>query len=161
MIRRFLPDIVSIAAIAVIVVFVAVWQNMQMDIQPRPVGQTPLPAKTSEAQPDQRSILNIVVADDALKKRNIFAETGSYVVTKKAIKSASGGEPYTLLGILSGKERKAVIRDEQGIVTYCSVGKKIGGFIVTRIDNTSVRLKSGTETRELKIFNVQYKPPKR
>jgi hypothetical protein len=75
--------------------------------------------------------------------------------------SSAIGDPYTLLGIISGKERRAVLRDEQGIVTFCPVGKKVGRFTITRIDSTSVTLKSKKETKELKIFNVQYKPPKR
>ena len=122
--------------------------------------QAPVPAKTSATQPDRKSIFNLAVNDDALKQRNIFAETGSYIVTKKAAGSMAG-ESYTLLGILGAKERKAVIRDGQGVVTFCSAGKKLGGFVVARIDSTSVVLKSKTETKELRIFNVQYKPPKR
>ena len=160
MTKKYLPDIVSICAILLIVILVAVWQNATVNTSPQATKQVTAKPTVSVAKPEPKSIFNLTVADDALRKRNIFAETGSYLVTKKT-PGAKAGESFTLLGILSGKERKAVLRDGQGAVNFCSVGKKLGEFVVARIDSTSVVLKSKTETRELKIFNVQYKPPKR
>ncbi|MFA5284169.1 MAG: hypothetical protein WC347_01100 [Smithellaceae bacterium] len=146
--------------IALIITAGAVWQNMKLNNALRAEAQLPRQPQQEEVKQEQINIVNPVVADNILKDRNIFAETGSYVVAKK-VSGAIANMPFALLGILSGKERKAVIRDDQGEVTFSSTGKKVGKYIVTRIDSTSVILKSENETKELKIFNVPYKPPKR
>jgi hypothetical protein len=61
--------------------------------------------------------------------------------------------PYKLIGILNGKERKAVIRDYKNSVIVVAVGAKLGdGSVVTGIGDVLVRLKKGKENIELKIF---------
>jgi len=64
--------------------------------------------------------------------------------------------PYTLIGILHGEEKKAVFREYTGSILFLTVGKKlIDDSIITRIDSTSVEVKKGKEKKELKIFDVK------
>jgi hypothetical protein len=159
MIRRFVPDIVGICLIAIIAVLLAVRPDVKPDFRPQAAAQGV--AQKAPAVKQERQDLP-AVADDAVKKRNIFAASGSYAATGAEMVSQPADNSYVLIGILGGKERKAVFRDGQGAVAAFAVGKKMGdGFVVAGIGNVSVKLIRGKETKELKIFNVQYKPPNR
>jgi len=95
----------------------------------------------------------------ALKDRNIFSADGKYpifAVGTAGVKEALPENPYTLIGILHGEEKKAVFRDHTGSIIALTVGKKlIDDSVITRIDSTSVEVTKGKEKRELKIFSVK------
>ena len=161
MIRRFVPDIVGVCLIAIIAVLLAVRPDVKPDFRPQAAAQG-VAQKAPAIQRERQDLSAAAVTDDAVKKRNIFAASGSYAATGAEMVSQPADNSYVLIGILGGKERKAVFRDGQGAVAAFAVGKKMGdGFVVAGIDNVSVKLIRGKETKELKIFNVQYKPPKR
>jgi hypothetical protein len=161
MIRRFFPDIVSVCLIAIVALLLAVRPDVKPDFRPKAASQG-VAQKAPAVQRERQDLPAAAVADDAVKKRNVFAASGSYAETGAGTVSLPVDNSYVLIGIIGGKERKAVFRDGKGAVAAFAVGKKMGdGFVVAGIDNVSVKLIKGKETKELKIFNVQYKPPKR
>jgi len=63
---------------------------------------------------------------------------------------------YTLMGILSGKEKKAVFKDFKGSVSILSVGATLlDGSVITYIHPTTVQIKKDGEKSELKIFSFR------
>ena len=64
-------------------------------------------------------------------------------------------KPYNLIGVLYGKEMKAVFAEYTGSVVTMTVGKKmIDGFVISKIKSTSVKLTERKEEKELKTFDV-------
>ena len=58
--------------------------------------------------------------------------------------------PYTLIGILEGREKKAVLREYTGNLSVLTQGKKlIDEAIITRIDSRSIKVKKDGKEREL------------
>jgi hypothetical protein len=111
----------------------------------------------------QKEIVRDVVASKALKERNIFAADGKYAIVAMSgpgMKGPLPENPYTLIGILRGEEKKAVFREHTGSILALTVGKElIDGSVITRIDNLSVEVKKGKEKRELRIFSVKKPKP--
>ena len=111
----------------------------------------------------QKLIVREVVVSDALKDRNIFAADGKYAMATTSgpgMKGPLPENPYTLIGILRGEEKKAVFREHTGSILALTVGKElIDGSVITRIDNLSVEVKKGKEKRELRIFSVKKPKP--
>ncbi|OPY18740.1 MAG: hypothetical protein A4E74_00390 [Syntrophus sp. PtaB.Bin075] len=152
MIRKFLPDIVIAAVIVSLAFFFA-------------AGPPPLPARLSgqmekagDAKPDREPGKPWVPqqpSDSALKKRNLFAESGSYDVKDNSPVTALPENPYALVAVLMGKEKKAVLRDFNGVIRTFPEGKKlIDGSVIAEIAPLAVKLKKGKETKELKVFDV-------
>jgi hypothetical protein len=161
MIRRFMPDIVGGCLIAIVAVLTAILTDVKPDLRPQAVAQG-VAQEAPAVQQERQDLPAAAVADDAVKKRNLFAASGSYAETGTETASQPADNTYVLIGILGGKERKAVFRDGRGAVAAFAVGKKMGdGFVIAGMGNASVKLMRGKETREMKIFNVQYQPPKR
>jgi hypothetical protein len=161
MIRRFVPDIVGVCLIAIVAVLLAVRPDGKPDFRPQAASQG-VTQKAPAVRQERQDLPAAAIADDAVKKRNVFAASGSYAATGTETVSQPADNTYVLIGILGGTERKAVFRDGQGAVAAFAVGKTMGdGFVIAGIDNVSVKFIKGKETKELKIFNVQYKPPKR
>ena len=112
-----------------------------------------------ETKKMQKEIVKDVFASKALKDRNIFAADGRYIISGAGITGMKGPlpeNPYTLIGILQGEEKKAVFREFTGSIVTLTVGKElIDGSVITRINSTSVEVKKGKEKKELKIFDVK------
>ncbi len=88
-----------------------------------------------------------------LEKRNIFASDGSYV-EKGLIQLPEN--PYNLIAILQGKEKRAVFREYTGSIVSLKVNDKlIDGAVITHIDRLYVITKKGKVTKEYKIFDVK------
>jgi hypothetical protein len=111
----------------------------------------------------QKEIVRDAVASKALKDRNIFSVDGKYPTSGVGSAETKGPlpeNPYTLIGILQGEEKKAVFREHTGSIITLTVGKKlIDDSVITRIDNLSVQVKKGKEERELRIFSVKKPKP--
>lgn len=91
-----------------------------------------------------------------LKARNIFVSDGSYAlpVAKKLIPDI----PYTLLGVMLGKEKKAVFREYTGSIAYLGEGAKmLDDSVIISIEKLSVKTKKGKEKKEYKIFDINHK----
>lgn len=157
MIRKFLPDIIIAAVILAMAFFVA-------------AGPPPLPAAPSaragSTVPDQNREQMKGWAPEppseatTLMKRNLFAESGSYEVKENKPAVVIPENPYTLVAVLMGKEKKAVLRDFTGTIQTFPAGQKLmDGSVITGMTPVSVKLKKGKETRELKVFDVHLMAP--
>ncbi|MGA2318918.1 MAG: hypothetical protein ABSG71_21425 [Thermodesulfobacteriota bacterium] len=111
-------------------------------------------------------IIKEVAALGSLKERNIFSPDGSYTKSGAGLKGPLPENPYTLIGILYGEEKKAVFRDYTGSIIALTVGKKlIDGSVITKIEKLSVQLENEKTKKELKVFDLtdpkRRTPPKR
>ena len=135
-------------------------QNVRSSVATK---RQPSDVKKEETKEAERGIIRDVVTYDALKDRNIFAADGKYAIVAMSgpgMKGPLPENPYTLIGILQGEEKKAVFREHTGSIITLTVGKElIDGSVITRIDNLSVEVKRGKEKRELRIFSVKKPKP--
>lgn len=159
MIKKYLLDIISIVLVSAIAVFAT--QKPEMDLTLRPSSssmsdKSKLPdVKKEEKQEVQKEIVKEVIVLRALKERNIFSPDGGYVKLGEGLKGPLPENPYTLIGILYGEEKKAVFRDyKRSIIVLTTGGKLVDGSIITNIDRLSVELEKGNEKKELKVFDL-------
>ncbi len=149
--KRFLPDgAVLLMMVAMAAIFAG---RPQVSVEERPrqpaAVQAQAPAATNAAAPLLR---RPVEEDKFLKARNIFSATGTY---EDPDKPPIPKNPYNLIAVLQGKEKKAVFRDYQGKVSTLETGKEmLDKFVIVRIDNASVQLAKGEEKKELRLFNA-------
>ena len=155
-IERALPDLVCILLVIMVAYLAAGRPAVDLRVQPAPAvkaaqgGKAAVAARTQPVQTPPSQPVD--TADKVLRDRNIFSANGAYTdVNNKQIPA----NPYTLIGVIQGKETKAVFRDYTGAVITATKGQKmIDGAVITSIAGTSVRLKKDTETKELKAFDV-------
>jgi hypothetical protein len=108
--------------------------------------EAPAPAKTGAAP--------LPTAYKKLDERNIFVSSGGYEVTKNLMRIPEN--PYTLIAILHGSEKRIVIREFTGdLVSVKEGGTLIDGAIVKKIGDSIVTLEMGNQTRELKILDYK------
>jgi hypothetical protein len=92
-----------------------------------------------------------------LEKRNIFSPDGSYEMVKKDLIQIPEN-PYNLIAVLKGKEKKAVFREFTGNMVSLKVGDKlIDGATITDIREMTVKVKKGREIKEYRIFDARPK----
>lgn len=93
-----------------------------------------------------------------LKDRNIFSADGRYPVITAQGKKDIPEVAYTLLGVMRGREKKAVFREYTGAVLAFGVGAKmIDDSVVADIGSLSVKVKKGKKEREYRIFHLEKK----
>jgi len=130
--------------------------NIRPPIADKRQSQDTIKKETIKAH---KEIVREIVASKMLKDRNIFSADGRYSTPGAGSVDMKGPlpeNPYTLIGILHGEEKKAVFRAYTGSILFLTVGKKLtDDSIITRIDSTSVEVKKGKEKKELKIFDVK------
>ena len=163
MIKKYLADILCIV-LFIMIAFLAA-ERPVIDLIGRtgvsPVLSSEKTAIKEEKKNVQKEIVRDVFASKVLKDRNIFSADGKYsIVIPGAGTAGTGGplpeNPYTLIGVLQGEEKKAVFREYTGSIVTLTMGKKlIDGSVLTRIDKFSVQVKKGKEERELRIFDVK------
>jgi len=155
-VRRFpySPDILCVLlAIGIAFLFA---RNPGMDLNsPSAASDTQAVAlKTPETRTAELGIVRKVEEVKELKTRNIFAATGAYADADAANRPLPE-KPYRLIGVLHGKEMKAVFAEYTGSVVTMTAGQKmLDGFVISKIKNTSVKLTRGKEEKELKTFDV-------
>ncbi len=154
MIKTYISDIISIACIAAFAFVIAGSPRLDlMHIKTNAVQSVKKPA-VLESKVQQKGRAPDTSSYTALRERNIFAENGSYVLTV-AINQSLPKNPYKLIGILTGKEKKAVFREYTGTVVTVPVGKKmIDGFEVVVINSISVKLQKEAERKVFRLFNA-------
>jgi len=162
MIKNYFPEVIGVLLIAALGTLAVERPGIDLNLRPSVADQRqPSEAKKEEANKVDKEIIRGAVGFKALKDRNIFSADGKYsIVIPGAGAAGTGGplpeNPYTLIGILHGEEKKAVFRDHTGSIIALTVGKKlIDDSVITRIDSTSVEVTKGKEKRELKIFSVK------
>jgi len=167
MIKTYFLDILTVILVGIIALLAV--QRPVLDLNVRPAlgdKRQPPQTKKEETKNVPKEIVRDIAVSDLLKERNIFAADGKYslLTSGGAIGEASPEKSYsfTLIGILDGEERRAVIREGTGPIAVLMVGKKLSdGSVITRIDNRAVEVKKGDEKRELKMFNVKAPPLRR
>jgi len=165
MIKKYLLDIIVIVLVSTLALWATQKPAVDLNLRPSTGDKGQLPDVKNEAKEKvQEGIVRDVVALGALKERNIFSPDGSYtkseaVLKGPLLKGPLPENPYTLIGILQGEEKKAVFKDYTGSIITLTIGKQLSdGSIIRRIDNFFVEVEKGEEKRELRIFNI--KPPK-
>jgi hypothetical protein len=152
LIRKFIPDIFSVVLISVIAFLAA--SKPAIDINIRQFPGVPAKSIMPEAK-KEKGIVRLIVTNEAIKnikERNIFVTTGAY--TESTAQNLPDN-PYALIAVLQGKEKKAVFRDYLGNVLTLPVGGKlIDGFVITGIDVLSVSMQKRNERKNLRLFNT-------
>jgi len=166
MIKKYLLDILFIVLVSALALWATQKPTLDLNLRPSIGDKGQLTDVKKEANEKvQEGIVRDVVALDALKKRNIFSPEGNYTKSVAVLKGPlSKGpppeNPYTLIGILQGEEKKAVFKEYTGSIITLTVGKQLGdGSIIRRIDELSVEVEKGKEKRELRIFNIKTPKP--
>ena len=120
------------------------------------VGKTaPKPVVKKEAPPPIETTAALLPTPyKKLDERNIFSSSGGYEVTKDLMRIPEN--PYTLIAILHGSEKRIVIKEFTGdLVSVKEGGALIDGAIVKKIGDSVVTLEKGGQTRELKILDYK------
>jgi hypothetical protein len=154
--RRFLynPDILCILLVIGIAFLFARNPGMDLNSPPAASDTQAVTLKPPETRTEELGIVRKVEQVKELKTRNIFTTTGSYSDTD-AVNRPLPEKPYKLIGVLNGKEMKAVFAEYTGSVVTMTVGKKmLDGFVISKIKSTSVKLTRGKEEKELRTFDV-------
>ncbi len=153
MMKRYYPDILSLIVIAAFAFLIA--GRPAVDLTQNRAGQDRGVPRAAGTETEHRQAgPSAPSSTPFLQERNIFAESGGYAATVAANQSIPEN-PYRLIGILSGKEKKAIFRDYTGAVIAAPVGKKmVDGFEVVVINNIFVKLQRDQEKKELRLFNA-------
>ena len=150
MIKRYIPEIAIIIVILLTAFLLAGKPVMNLD-SPQ-TSRSLSKAPPAEAVKEGSRFNRPVEPDQAIRERNLFAASGAYVESKE---QKMPDNPYNLIAVLQGKEKKAVFRDYTGKVSTLSTGKEMmDKFVIARIDNVSVQLVKGDEKKELRLFNA-------
>lgn len=110
---------------------------------------------------EKENIVQEVYYDGAgyknIESRNIFSQDGSYgSVSSYATKKKIPDRPYDLIGVFVSEQKKAVLKEYTGKMITSKIGDKLdGGFVVTGIDDISVKLEKNNKEMELKIFKLE------
>lgn len=154
MIKTYFKDVVCFAFIAVLAFLIAGRPGIDLAPKATIADQPKRKAPIAESE-NQRKDTPVASSYAALKERNIFAESGSYAVAAAEKQQTLPENPYQLIAVLKGKQRKAVFREYTGAVVTAAVGKKmIDGFELKTIDNISVKLQREQEKKNLILFNA-------
>jgi hypothetical protein len=155
--KRFLPEVIALLLVFLLAFLISGKPDRSKILSSRAEKRQPLPALPEK--PEGLKIIRPESVDQTLKDRNIFETDGAYLKPGETKKAPFPANPYSLIGILEGKERKAVFRDYTGAILVLTKGKKlIDEAVITRIDLRSVVLKKEDQERELKVF--QYPNPR-
>jgi hypothetical protein len=151
MIRKYIADIVSILIIlSGLIVFAG---KPYVNFNPPPVPTAQIDKKAISIKKETEAVRGNTVSYEALKKRNIFTEVGIYDAAGKSL-SVLPPNPYTLVAVLQGNDKKAVFREYTGAIVTVPVGKKmIDEYVVHSIEGLTVKLKRGNEGKKLTVFN--------
>jgi hypothetical protein len=157
---KYLLDIICVVIVVILALLTAERPVIDLNIRPSIADKKqPQDRQKEETKKVEKEIVRDIFASKELKDRNIFSADGRYPTPGAGSTDMKGPlpeNPYTLIGILQGEEKKAVFREYTGSIVFLTIGKKlIDESIITRIDNTSVEVKKGKEKKELKIFDVK------
>jgi hypothetical protein len=151
MMKRYMLDISSILVIGLIAIILS--GKPVINDGTRQISNHLIKTPSAESLKELRGIDRPVFPDQALKERNIFTATGTSVESTARVMPEN---PYALIAVLLGKEKKAVFRDYLGNVLTLRAGEKlIDGFVVARIDAVSVHLRKRDEQKDLRLFSAE------
>jgi len=147
-------DILSIFLIITAAVLFAGKPGADLNPLPSITKDKPVPSvQPAEIRKEEPALVGNADQIKELKGRNIFTASGTYI---EAADKKLPENPYILIGVLRGMEKKAVFRDYTGSVITLAAGKTlIDGFKIVGIDDISVRLKRRGEKKELRMFDLR------
>ncbi len=149
-IRRYIPDVAAVIVVSLLAVVIAGRPALDTPA-PKAPGELPKPPQ-SAAPVGMKGIERPIVSDLPIKERNIFTPTGTY---SESVRDSLPDNPYALIAVLRGKQRRAVFKEYTGKIITLPVGKTmIDGFVIEAIDSLSVRLKKRDEQKNLQLFNA-------
>jgi len=156
MIKKYLVDILC----ALVILAGAFWFAERTGVE-IPDRRTPPPKeKRTDLQKEEKKIqaseiIRQTGVAEPLKEKNIFGP-GEGKTTLGAGKAGRSPEnPYSLIGVLQGEEKRAVFLEPGGKIVALAVGNNLtDGTVVTRIDDLSVQVEKGKEKKELKVFDL-------
>lgn len=155
--KRYRMDLIFIGVAVILALLLSEKPARVQDKKQSAIGKTErLADKTTVKSPVVEPVSDRDKTRRELKARNIFVSDGSYAlsVAKKMIPDM----PYTLLGVMLGKEKKAVFREYAGSIVYLGEGAKmLDDSVITSIEKLSVKVKKGKEKKEYKIFDIRTK----
>lgn len=153
MIRKYIADIVIMFLISVSVILFA--GKPRINFNPPPAAAVKSDKKAvAEIKNEAQVVDGSVTSYDSLEKRNIFTEAGTYAAAGAAALPVLPPNPYALIAILQGNDKKAVFREYTGAIVTVPVGKKmIDEYTVKSIEGLTVKLQKGNEEKKFTIFN--------
>ena len=153
MIKKYLWDAVSIVSILLLTLLLS--GKPSVDFNPPPAASAEVDQKVAEEKPRETKAAQTIAAPlyAALEKRNIFVEIGAYATAEKAL-LVLPANPYMLVAVLQGNDKKAIFREYTGAIITVPVGKKmIDEYVLESIEGVTVKLKRGQERKKLTVFN--------
>lgn len=153
--KKYRADIAAVALVALAAVTLAGKPAINVEAIPaaRITPETPPVAAPKEVNSEPRPLESA----QAIRQRNIFAASGAYT---EATGQTLPENPYALVAVLRGGEKKAVFREHTGNIVTAAAGRAlVDGFVVARIDDMSVLLKRRDEQKELRLFNIEGRLP--
>ena len=152
MIKRYIPELAGLLLIVLIAVLMA--GKPEMNSRNPQTSRLLSKALSPETTKGENRFIRPVEPEQDIKGRNIFAASGAYGEST-GLPPVPLENPYNLIAVLKGNEKKAVFRDYLGKVSTFPAGKEmIDKFVITRIDTVSVQLVKGNEKKELQLFNA-------
>lgn len=157
---KYLLDIICVILVVILAFLIAERPVVDLSIRSSPADKRQSQeTRKEETSKLEKEIIRDIAATKGLKERNIFSADGKYAtigVGGTEVKGPPPENPYTLIGILQGQEKKAIFREYTGAIVTLTVGKKLlDGSVITGIGSTTVEVKKGKEKRELRIFEVK------
>lgn len=157
--KKYYPiDLIFIGLSVILASLLARKADMPLSVRPSLSVKT---ERTGERPVKNPAAALFSIGDESskeLKGRNIFSADGRYPVITTQGKREIPEVPYTLLGVMLGKEKKAVFREYTGAVLAFGIGAKmIDDSVVADIGSLSVKVKKGKKEREYRIFHLEKK----
>jgi hypothetical protein len=151
--KRYMLDISCILMIVLIAIILS--GKPAINTGAGQISNPRIKTPSLESIKELKGIDRPVISDQAIKDRNIFMPTGTFTESTAQVIPEN---PYALIAVLQGKEKKAVFRDYLGNVLTLRAGEKlIDGFVVARIDAVSVLLQKRDEQKNLRLFSAEGK----
>lgn len=157
--KKYYPlDLIFIGLSVILAFLLARKADMPLSVKPSLSVKT---ERTGERPVKNPAATLFSIGDESSKElngRNIFSADGRYPVITTQGKREIPEVPYTLLGVMLGKEKKAVFREYTGSIVSLSEGAKmLDDSVITTIEKLSVKVKKGKKEREYRIFHLEKK----
>jgi hypothetical protein len=156
MIKKYLVDILCVLVVFTGAFLIAERTGIEIPERRTPPSKEKRPDLQKEEKKGQASEIIRQTGDaDPFKEKNAFVAGDGKTVAAGGKAARSSENPYSLIGILQGGEKRAVFLEPGGKVVALAVGKNLAdGSIVTRIDDLSVQVEKGKEKKDLKLFDL-------
>ncbi|MBP1713309.1 MAG: putative exported protein [Deltaproteobacteria bacterium] len=156
MIKKYLVDILCVLVVFAGAFLIAERTGIEIPERRTPPSKEKRPDLQKEEKKGQASEIIRQTGDaEPFKEKNAFASGDGKTAAAGGKAARSSENPYSLVGVLQGGEKRAVFLEPGGKIVALAVGKNLAdGSVVTRIDDLSVELEKGKEKKNLKLFDL-------